>query len=60
MTYREALKECNAQYAKAWRDNNGYLRPIEEQLIVNRLLLNLRHASPDNPSKEDPCMMAPA
>ena len=55
MKYREALALANGEYAVAMKRNNDWLRPIDEQLILERLYLNLKHSEPDNPNdRSDP------
>jgi len=49
MTYREAIAKANAEYARAENANEGFLRPIDEQLIVGRLVNNLNTGEPSYP-----------
>lgn len=49
MTYKDAIRQANAEYARAEKVNEGILRPIDEQIIVGRLIENLKTAVPSYP-----------
>ena len=50
MTYKDAIRLANTEYARAERANeDGILRPVDEQLIVGRLINNLNRGEPSYP-----------